>query len=736
MIEPRTVLLLGASGMGMAPLALYLQGAGVGVEAYDDRFCEPLRSMMIDSGITVLSEPTPTTKPDCVIRSSAIKETDERVRSFLLQGVPVYQRGDFISRLLEGKSIVAVVGSHGKTSTTGMLVWGLKQINFSFSYLVGGRFKNDSLAPGEWNRSSVVLLEVDESDGTIDRFSPDYTLALNCEWDHVDHYADSKAFLKTLGELFERTKQGLVFPRGSNIEKIIGKLKLEFDPIAFQPHENPALFDDSNRRAVIAMGKSMGVDLGQVDFSLFPGMERRQSVLFESDGRMVVEDYAHHPSELRAFLANRRLDAPNDLLRVVFQPHRFSRTRAHAKKFAEELSLADEMYLMQTYGAFEKFDASGTVEALSGHLPPRFREETKVYEEFPDLRAALEKKGKGKAKRDQILFVGAGNLDRWAHAFASYEKTKGDRDRAFADYLNSRLSDGCDVRFKESMSSKTTMRVGGEALWYAEPANLEDLLALVEASHLFELPRAMIGRGSNLIIPDDGYAGLALRLKGTFWSEISLRSEALVVGAGASLKEICRVACTGGLKGFEFLEGIPGTLGGALRMNAGAMGWETFDLVDWVLFLMPDGSMRTIAGADMNVGYRYCREAFDGIALRAKLRSEGLSDHRAIRKAIDNMAKRRRHSQPREASAGCIFRNPGDESAGALIDQVGLKGEREGHAVVSDVHANFIVNEGGASADEVIELIRRVRKRVEESNGKLLEPEIGVLGKSWEEFLS
>jgi UDP-N-acetylenolpyruvoylglucosamine reductase len=246
----------------------------------------------------------------------------------------------------------------------------------------------------------------------------------------------------------------------------------------------------------------------------------------------------------------------------------------------------------------------------------------------------------------------------------------------------------------------------------------------------------MIGRGSNLIIPDDGYAGLALRLKGTFWSEISLRSEALVVGAGASLKEICRVACTGGLKGFEFLEGIPGTLGGALRMNAGAMGWETFDLVDWVLFLMPDGSMRPIAGADMNVGYRYCREAFDGIALRAKLRSEGLSDHRAIRKAIDNMAKRRRHSQPREASAGCIFRNPGDESAGALIDQVGLKGEREGHAVVSDVHANFIVNEGGASADEVIELIRRVRKRVEESNGKLLEPEIGVLGKSWEEFLS
>ena len=98
--------------------------------------------------------------------------------------------------------------------------------------------------------------------------------------------------------------------------------------------------------------------------------------------------------------------------------------------------------------------------------------------------------------------------------------------------------------------------------------------------------------------------------------------ESLVVGAGAKLNEICRFACMNGLAGFEFLEGIPGTLGGALRMNAGAMGWETFDLVEWVSFLLPDGTVREIPGTDLNVGYRYCREAYDGIALRAKLKSE------------------------------------------------------------------------------------------------------------------
>ena len=136
------------------------------------------------------------------------------------------------------------------------------------------------------------------------------------------------------------------------------------------------------------------------------------------------------------------------------------------------------------------------------------------------------------------------------------------------------------------------------------------------------------------------------------------------------------------------------------------------------------------------MGYRYCREAYEGIALRAKLRAEGRSDHRSIRKVIDKLARQRRASQPREASAGCIFRNPDEESAGLLIEQSGLKGEREGSAVVSDMHANFIINEGGASAEEVIALINRVRQRVKETKGKILEPEVDLLGRSWEEFLS
>lgn len=171
-------------------------------------------------------------------------------------------------------------------------------------------------------------------------------------------------------------------------------------------------------------------------------------------------------------------------------------------------------------------------------------------------------------------------------------------------------------------------------------------------------------------------------------------------------------------------------------MNAGAMGWEIFDLVDWVKFLMPNGEIKQIDGDELEVGYRYCREAYDGIALRAKLRAEGRAQHIDIRKVIEKMSRKRRKSQPKLASSGCVFRNPQSHPAGWLIDQAGLKGEQVGGASVSQVHGNFIVNQGEATTDHVIELIQKVKKRVKETHGVILEPEINLLGKSWKEYLS
>ena len=721
--------------MGMAPLAFYLSGAGVEVEAFDDYFREPLRTQMEEAGVKVLLEPVPLKKPDCVIRSSAINPTDGRLSSFRSASVKIYKRGDFLAEYSKNFKTVAIVGSHGKTTTSGLLSWALRQINFNFSYLVGGRFKDDVLPIGNFQDSPWLVVEVDESDGTIEKFTPDITVVLNCDWDHVDQYEESGSLQESLQDLLGRTKIGAVLPENSDLLKWV-KEKLDLKISTFANQKEAADFMISNQSASVCCASMMGVDLNGVSFEEFPGMERRQSTLFESRNRTIVEDYAHHPTEIRAFLAARRNILPDHWMKVVFQSHRYSRTKAFAKSFAEELGAADELNLLPTYGAFEKYDEGGDAESLVGYLPPRLRDKTKVFADYPTFMDNC-LSSDNPDQPSQVLFVGAGNVDSWGHAFAAIHQSKGDKISAFSHFLSKRLSSNCKLRKNEDLGSKTTMRVGGTALWYAEPQHTEDLRALVEASNFFSMPRVMLGRGSNLIIPDEGYSGLVLRLRGEFWNEISSRSDdSFVVGAGSRLNDICKIACKRELAGFEFLEGIPGTLGGALRMNAGAMGWEIYDLVEWVSFLLPDGTIKQISGNQLDVGYRYCKEAQDGIALRAKLKAEGKSDHKAIRSAIEELALKRRASQPREASAGCIFKNPGEKSAGWLIENCGLKGHRVGNAVVSDVHANFIVNEGGATAEDVISLMKKVRRRVNEETEVNLEPEVGLLGKNWKDQLS
>ena len=735
MKKPERVFLFGASGMGMAPLAFYLRGAGMEVEAFDDHFREPLRSQMVDAGVEVLLEPVPRRQPDYVIRSSAIIPADPRLSSFRLSGTPIYKRGDFLAEYAQKYKTVAIVGSHGKTTTTGMLSWALLHAGFPCSYLVGGRFKDDAIPIGKYMDSPWLVVEVDESDGTIGGFCPDITLVLNYDWDHVDQYKDEASLEQALQALLSRTKSSVVLPEDCGL-LTWAKDNLTLNLSTFKEGEGAADFMLSNWAAAKACGQRMGVQVSDDSFKSFPGMERRQSILFENTNRIILEDYAHHPTEIGSLLASRRKILPEHWMKVVFQSHRYSRTKAFAKLFAEELGAADELALLPTYGAFEEYDEGGEAESMVGHLPPRLRDKTKVYSNYASFaeQSCMEENPENP---EQVLFVGAGNIDGWAHAFAAIHVHKGDKASAFSHFLKGRLSACSVLRKDENLASKTTMRVGGKALWYAEPQHTEDLRSLVEASNFFSLPRVMLGRGSNLIIPDEGYQGLVLRLRGNFWNEISSRADdSFVVGAGSRLKDICRLACRRGLTGFEFLEGIPGTLGGALRMNAGAMGWEISDLVEWVSFLLSDGSIKQIPGHQLDVGYRYCREAQEGIALRAKLKATGRSDLKDIRLAIETLAQKRRSLQPRESSAGCIFKNPEKNSAGWLIENCGLKGHRVGNAVVSEMHANFIVNEGGATAEDVIALMHQVRKRVGHETQVVLEPEVGLLGKNWKDQLS
>jgi UDP-N-acetylenolpyruvoylglucosamine reductase len=201
------------------------------------------------------------------------------------------------------------------------------------------------------------------------------------------------------------------------------------------------------------------------------------------------------------------------------------------------------------------------------------------------------------------------------------------------------------------------------------------------------------------------------------------------------LKQLCGLAAKAGLPGFEFLEGIPGNLGGALRMNAGAMGGSLFDVVDEVRVMDPNGTVRVLPRSAIHVEYRHCAELEGTLALGALLRPAAAADAAEITRQIGIYRDRRQKSQPREPSAGCAFKNPPGDSAGRLIDASGLKGAQFGDAVVSDVHANFIINRGHATAADVIALIRLVRSQVEQKQGIRLEPEVLLYNRKWEDVL-
>ncbi len=323
-----------------------------------------------------------------------------------------------------------------------------------------------------------------------------------------------------------------------------------------------------------------------------------------------------------------------------------------------------------------------------------------------------------------------------AAAAATREPVAASRWDDLADTLRGRLGAASRLTREEPLASRTTLRVGGTARLLAEPADVADLQTLLRAAAAGGLEVFILGRGSNLIVPDEGVDGLVVALTHESWAGFAPRADGRVwAGAGLRLKALCGLAAKAGLAGFEFLEGIPGSVGGALRMNAGAMGGWMFDVVEEVQLMSLAGELSTRPRAALHCDYRHCAELEHALALGALLRPAAPAAAAAIGRQIDVYRKKRHEAQPREPSAGCIFKNPPGDSAGRLIDGCGLKGERSGGAEVSLVHANFIVNRGGATAADVLALIRYVRRRVREREGVELQPEVLLYGRSWEEVL-
>jgi len=296
-----------------------------------------------------------------------------------------------------------------------------------------------------------------------------------------------------------------------------------------------------------------------------------------------------------------------------------------------------------------------------------------------------------------------------------------------ADELAGRVSRATLIRRDEPLAKRTTLRVGGPADVYVEPASEADLAAVLKFCGQHGVKFFTLGRGSNLLVRDGGFRGVVICLAHPNFSHIQVVGVRLRCGAGAKLKQVAVEAKRRGLSGLEFLEGIPGSVGGALRMNAGAMGGATFDVVKAIRVMDYFGTVHELVPGLFQVEYRCCPLLTNHIALSVVF--QGTSTPReAVERRMNEFSHKRWESQPAAPSAGCMFKNPAAMPAGKLIDELGLKGTRVGGAMVSVEHGNFIVNDGRATARDVLELIELVKRCAKTERGIELQPEVEIIG--------
>ncbi|MFA5675038.1 MAG: UDP-N-acetylmuramate dehydrogenase [Christensenellales bacterium] len=284
-----------------------------------------------------------------------------------------------------------------------------------------------------------------------------------------------------------------------------------------------------------------------------------------------------------------------------------------------------------------------------------------------------------------------------------------------------------DVRRNEPMAVHTSFKVGGTADIMVVPSSDYEMRHAVNTAHKLKIPMLVIGRGTNLLVTSKGLRGMVLKLAENY-SGVEINGEDVYVKSGTSLFALVRECISQGLGGAEFLGGIPGTVGGAVYMNAGAYGGEIKDFVKEVYLCAPGGDL-SLSNESMSFGYRCSVLQTMPMAVKhVHLRLLRCSAEQS-KKKLAVLNEKRREKQPLEhPSAGSTFKRPKGGFAGAMIEQAGLKGLKIGGAEVSTKHAGFIVNSGGATPDDIIELIKLVQARVKEATGILLEPEVKIIG--------
>ncbi len=746
----------GICGVGMAGLAILLQRRGFTVSGCD-LMINKLAGWLRERHISVVEGHSPSHLTDdvaFVVRSTAVPESAPDIVAAHARGLPVIRRGELLPALLEGSISIAISGTHGKTTTSSFIAQALTTAGLNPSFCIGGE-----VTPlGGIARAGIgntIVVEADESDGTLTLYHPDIAVVTNIEFDHMEHFANVDAFEACFQTFIHNTRQRVIYcaddPRASRLcaghntaigyglkpgaflrAELFKELASSTECLLFRGSERlgtftvpaPGRHNVLNALACIAVCLEQGLAFDQIrDAIARVSLPRRRfDRLLNRDDVVVISDYAHHPSEITALVrAAEHLHRPR--LLGVFQPHRYTRTQALGPDFPSSFRGLSEIVLTPVYAASEPPLPGGTVWDLYAHCRRDNRTPVSVA---TSLRQAWEYHRSQLRLGDVFLVIGAGDVERialWARD--DLLKTRVDElPSLVGEIIRTADLESTVVRGHERLGLKTTFAVGGNADVWMEMGNGRDLAKVLLWTHSKGIPFRILGGGSNILVSDLGVRGVVARLTGNEFH--TLRHEDGVITAGASVPIPRLLAWAEGqaLSGLEFLESIPGTVGGAARGNAGAWEQAIGDRIVWVRGLNTEGKDVTFRRSELDYDYRRCPALRDLVITQVGLGVRP-GDAQGIHQLRTDYAGRRTWMKGIH-SAGSVFKNPPGDHAGRLIEQAGLKGFTIGGAAIADRHANVIIAGQDAKASDVLAVLEIARATVQRQFNIHLETEIEI----------
>ncbi len=737
---PSKIHMVGIGGIGMSGLSFLLAEMGCKVSGSDIEENSIIKRLRRKGVLVNIGHDGSHVKgKDLVVYSSSIPKSNPELVAAKSRKMPVISRTELLKMLMDkNKRIVAVTGTHGKTTITAMASLMLEEAGFDPTVLIGGESPHFG-GNAKLGKSETLVAEVDESDGRFVIMRPTHIIMPNLEKEHVEHYKDEAHLVDTFRRFLNAQSAKSIFfyaIEDRNLRKIAASYKGKTFSFGFSKKADvyaasveqdafKSAFDCFwkkrkvgrftiniqgvhnvlNALAVISLGIELKVDTSTIKHALasYKGVKRRFELIGELNGAKIVEDYAHHPTEIRATISAARSLKPRRLI-AVFQPHRYTRTKSFYKEFSDSFAGANEVILTDVYSAMEDSISGATSRSIydimakkNNPLPVKLLEKVAI----PRYLSIKAKNG------DLVLILGAGDIGKIAQE-VRFPKIKG---RAI---------------FNEPLFKHTTFRVGGPSGIWVEPEDETALKKILTFAKSKRKKTLIIGKGSNILAEEGGFNGIAIHLGGGF-KNITFSGTKVTAGAGAMLSHLVDLACKKGLKGMEGLVGIPGTVGGAVFMNSGYRQKISDSLREVRVMDRTDGSIRIIKRKNFRFGYRYSNlDRYIILEAQFRLRAGKKEILLQRKKALLEIKKR---EQPLGSfSAGCVFRNPkGKISAARYIDMSGLKGKRIGNAEVSRTHANFIINLKNAKAGDISRLIGFIRRRVKSEFSVDLIPEIVIL---------